>query len=106
VQVFLERDTTVQEEKALYTGAPLEPKTGCYIGAFIDRDDRLRQVFAGDNWQWHRHPKEFAALVGKPHATYFTYVRYGQNFPRKWLAMCNVRMLFRTSHGNRKVSPR
>jgi hypothetical protein len=88
VQVFLERNTTVQEEKALYTGARLEPKTGCYIGAFIDRDDQLRQVFSGDNWQWHRHPNEFAALVGKPHATYFTYVRYGQNFPRKWLAMC------------------
>jgi hypothetical protein len=88
VQLFLDRDTTVQEEKALYTGAPLEPKTGCYIGAFIDRDDQLQQVFSGDNWQWHRHPNEFAALVGKPHATYFTYVRYGQNFPRKWLAMC------------------
>jgi hypothetical protein len=88
VQVLLERKPTAQEQGTLYTGAPLEPKTGCYIGAFIDRDDQLRTNFAGDNWQWHRHPREFAALVGKPHATYFTYVRYGQNFPRKWLAMC------------------
>lgn len=67
--------------------APLEPRTGCYLGAFIDRDDALKQQFNGDNWQYHRLPSEFAQVTQRRHASYFTYVAYG-NFPRQWLRLC------------------
>ncbi len=70
-----------------FTGAPLEPRRGCYLGAFIDRDDALATRFAGDNWQNHRLPHEFEARLKRRHATVFTYVKWG-NFPREWLLMC------------------
>jgi hypothetical protein len=70
-----------------FTGAPLEPRRGSYLGAFIDRDDALPTRFNGDNWQYHRLPSEFEARVGRRHASVFTYVKWG-NFPREWLGMC------------------
>lgn len=73
--------------KTPFTGAPLEPRQGCYLGAFIDRDDALTNRFTGDNWQTHHLPSEFEARVGRRHASVFTYVKWG-NFPRQWLEMC------------------
>ncbi len=70
-----------------FSGAPLEPKRGAYIGAFIDRDDALRVPFNGDNYQTHRFPSEFESRVGRRLSSVFTYVKWG-NFPRKWLQMC------------------
>ncbi|HEX8463290.1 MAG TPA: hypothetical protein VF627_01615 [Abditibacterium sp.] len=67
--------------------APLEPRNGCYLGAFIDRDDALSQRFSGDNWQYHHLPSEFERITGRRHASVFTYVAWG-NFPRAWLQMC------------------
>jgi len=88
LQLFGERAPTWGEWKKLHSKARLEPKIGIYIGAFIDRDDRLKEIFRGVNYQIHRHPQEFAQLVGKPHATHFTYVAYGNPAPRAWLEMC------------------
>lgn len=51
----------------------LEPYSGCYIGAFIEKDDVVR----GDI-------KLFEQLTGKKHASYFTYVGYGRPFPLQW----------------------
>ena len=70
-----------------FTGAPLEPKTGAYIGAFIDRDDALKVIFPGDNFQYHRLPQEFESRAGRSLGSVFTYVKWG-NFPKKWLQMC------------------
>ena len=70
-----------------YSGAPLEPKRGAYIGAFIDRDDALQVLFPGDNFQTHRFPSEFESRAGRRLGSVFTYVKWG-NFPRKWLQMC------------------
>jgi hypothetical protein len=67
--------------------APLEPRNGAYLGAFIDRDDALNERFNGDNWQYHKYPREFERVTGRRHATVFTYVAWG-NFPRAWLEMC------------------
>lgn len=88
LQLFEERFPTSGETKARFTGARLEPKVGRYVGAFIDRDERLREIVSGNNYQVHRRPREFARLIGKPHSTYFTYVAYGQSVPRAWLEMC------------------
>ncbi len=70
-----------------FSGAPLEPKTGAYIGAFIDRDDALQVIFPGDNFQTHRFPSEFESRTGRRLGSVFTYVKWG-SFPRKWLQMC------------------
>lgn len=62
--------------------ARLEPLLGCYLGAFIDRDDSLpRHVMQG---QAHGDVKVFTEKVGKAHASYFMYRAYGQPFPREW----------------------
>lgn len=52
----------------------LEPPYGCYIGAFIERDEVVR----GDI-------KLFEELTGKKHASYITYVGYGSPFPIDWV---------------------
>ena len=72
---------------ANFTGAPLEPKSGAYIGAFIDRDDALQVIFPGDNFQTHRFPSEFESRTGRRLGSVFTYVKWG-NFPKKWLQGC------------------
>jgi hypothetical protein len=85
VRLFLDRAVTPQEQKSLYTGARLEPVVGSYLGAFIDRDERLTRIFHGETWQTHRWPQDFARIIGKPHASYFMYLSYGRPFPRTWL---------------------
>ena len=82
-RIFVQRPNA----PANFSGAPLEPKTGAYIGAYIDRDDALQVVFPGDNFQTHRFPSEFESRVGRRLGSVFTYVKWG-NFPRKWLQMC------------------
>ncbi|MBV9866193.1 MAG: hypothetical protein JO316_12640 [Abitibacteriaceae bacterium] len=88
VQLFVDRAPTSQELDRLYTGAPLEPMVGCYLGAFIDRDDQLQQTYIDENWQTHRTLEEFVRYVGKPHASLFMYLHYGQKFPQKWIEDC------------------
>jgi len=51
-----------------------EPPTGCYVGAFVEKDDRVLGDFA-----------EFEKLTRKKHASYFTYVGYGRLFPAEWV---------------------
>jgi len=80
-----------------YHGARLEPVTGCYLGAFIDRADPLKRYW-GDNWQTHALPTDFARRIKRRHATFFTYAVYGStrdgggrvspSFPSRWLRLC------------------
>lgn len=88
IGLFLDRELSASESKPFYTGAVNEPILGCYIGAFIDRDEQLNHTSHDENWQIHRSPEEFTQLVGKPHASYFMYVSYGQKFPRAWVEQC------------------
>lgn len=60
----------------------LEPSAGCYLGAFIDRDSRLRQRMLDS--QVYGDVEQFNELVKKPHASFFMYRSYGQPFPTKW----------------------
>ena len=55
--------------------AKFEPATGCYIGAFIERDTNVRGNIPA-----------FEDLTKKKHASYFTYVGYGRPFPSDWFA--------------------
>lgn len=78
-------------ELSLYLGQPagpagklerLEPAAGCLIGAFIDRDDNLRQFMLDS--QTHGDVDQFNQMVGKDHASFFMYRAYGQPFPTRW----------------------
>jgi hypothetical protein len=53
--------------------AKFEPASGCYLGANVEADPRVR----GD----YRH---FAELTGRQHAIYFDYLHYGERFPTAW----------------------
>jgi hypothetical protein len=63
--------------------AKFEPAEGCYIGAFIDLDFNLTDRRVPPTEQ--RKIEDFEALTHKKHASYFTYVGYGQPFPRAWV---------------------
>mgnify|MGYP001554365039 CR=1 FL=1 len=62
-----------------------EPPYGCYLGGFIDRDERLGEPFNDENFQTHQNPDAFARLVGKKHASLFCYLSYGKKFPSRWV---------------------
>jgi len=49
--------------------AKFEPANGCYIGANIEREEATRD------------PQAFNNLIGKHHAMFFRYRRYGVGFP-------------------------
>lgn len=90
VQIFHERRARDAETKTLYRGAKLEPILGCYIGAFIDRDDQLKTTYFDENWQTHRTGEEFTRVTGISHASHFMYLSYGQKFPTKWIERCKA----------------
>lgn len=83
VNAFLQRPPSNGTPKGLRR---LEPAHGCYIGAFVDREDRLTGKFLGYNGQHHRDFGEFGRRIGRRHATCFTYTRYGNPFPAAWFA--------------------
>lgn len=60
----------------------LEPPRGCYLGAFIDRDDEISKIHFQS--QTHGDIDQFNKLVKRPHATFFMYRSYGMPFPMKW----------------------
>lgn len=66
--------------------AKFEPPYGCYLGAFLDRDERLGRPFLDENSQSHRDPAAFGNLTGKKLASVFCYLSYGRPFPSRWVA--------------------
>ncbi len=86
LRIFADVPTTARGAGKLYTGAPLEPVVGCYLGAFIDRDDSLGAPFYGENFQSHRSPAQFRRATGKNPGSLFIYLRYGAPFPARWVA--------------------
>ncbi|MBI2299220.1 MAG: hypothetical protein HYU66_09825 [Armatimonadetes bacterium] len=53
--------------------AKFEPAVGCYVGAIIERDPKVR----GDY-------EAFNALTGKHHSLFYDYREYGKPFPSDW----------------------
>lgn len=77
--------------------AKFEPEKGCYIGAFIERDQTVRGNIS-----------LFETLTKKKHASYFTYVGYGCVFPSDWVAKVKragaaPQIAFEPNHGLREV---
>ncbi len=77
IELYVERPAPVAQGTAR-----LEPTSGCYLGAFIDRDDNLpSEVLAS---QRHGDIPSFNELTGKRHSSFFMYRAYGQPFPTEW----------------------
>ncbi len=58
--------------------AKFEPSTGCYLGAFIERDPECSRNGVGDI-------AKFEKLTDKRHACYVTYSGYGRPFPAEFV---------------------
>lgn len=84
VQLFAHLPTVAP--KIMSPLAKWEPPYGCYLGGFIDRDERLGTTFQDENFQSHEDPAAFGEKTGKKHASVFCYVSYGRPFPKKWVA--------------------
>src|SRR4028119_1247011 len=63
--------------------AKWEAPYGCYLGAFVDRDERLGHPYRA-NGQIHQSPQTFGGLTGKKHTSAFCYLSYGRPFPFRW----------------------
>lgn len=90
IDLFYERPLTQARADQFYTGARLEPKYGCYLGAFIDREDAIDTGFVG-NGQSHKDPEGFNEATRKHHAVFFTYLSYGRPFPNRWVSVLKQR---------------
>jgi hypothetical protein len=90
IDLFYERPLTEQTRRENDTNALFEPAYGCYLGAFIDREDTIDTGFIG-NGQGHKDPQAFNQATGKHHATFFTYLNYGRPFPTRWIAALRQR---------------
>jgi hypothetical protein len=86
LSLFIDRRPSESEVARNFTGARHEPKWGCYLGAYIDLDDSLRQTYRDRIGRDRRLPEEFEAKVGKPHASYFFYLGYGRPVPDDWVS--------------------
>jgi len=85
LRLFVETPLTAQSAASRTTNAALEPVTGCYLGAFIDRDEHLGAPFyETDLSQSYRSPEQFLAATGRSLGSQFTYLTYGKPFPRAW----------------------
>lgn len=85
LSLFLETQPGAQGAADRTTSAANEPVTGCYLGAFIDRDDSLGPPFwEEDRSQWYRAPEQWIAATGRNPGSLFTYLKYGRPFPRAW----------------------
>ena len=85
LQVFVEPPRHLGKPMPLHPVARYEPLSGCYIGAFIDRDERLGRRFLDEGSQAHQSPDAFARVTGKKHASVFWYLAYGKRFPASWV---------------------
>lgn len=90
IELYWEKTVEREDYSQNDTRARLEPALGCYLGAFIDREDRLPGGFLG-NGQSHKDPADFAKAAGRPHAVYFTYLSYGRPFPDRWVSVLKSR---------------
>ncbi len=66
-------DTTILLERD-YVYQKLEPRTGAYLGAYIEQATWL-----------YADPQRFNRITGKAHASFFKYVGYGKPFPADWV---------------------
>ncbi|HEY3267160.1 MAG TPA: glycosyl hydrolase [Armatimonadota bacterium] len=87
LRAYLRAEATRADRNRLATGARSEPALGCYLGAYIDRDDTLGRGYLDENSQLHKSADSFEAATGRRHASHFMYMAFGRPFPWRW---CNA----------------
>lgn len=85
ISLFYERPPSEANLRRYYTGRRLEPLYGAYLGAFIDREDGVSNSYMDENDQVHKDSGEFNQRIGRNHAIFFMYQRYGRRFPSQWI---------------------
>ncbi len=78
LDMYVDLPPVREEVVPLYSGAKYEPVYGCYLGACLEYDDRLRGGEEGSR------DEAFAALLGKSLAVVYNYGRYSDAFPSRW----------------------
>ncbi|HZT40555.1 MAG TPA: glycosyl hydrolase [Chthonomonadaceae bacterium] len=84
IALYYERPADETHLRRYYTGRRLEPLYGAYIGAFIDRESGVNDGYMDENFQTHKDCGEFNERIGRDHALFFEYMRYGRPFPSRW----------------------
>lgn len=85
IRLFAHAPKSIWRTLPSYKMEKHEPLYGCYLGAFIDRDERLGEKFLDENGQAHYDPDNFAEITGRKHASVFCYLAYGRPFPTRWV---------------------
>lgn len=88
--LFLDRVPTQTELGANFTGAKFEPRQGCILGAYIDLDSSLKEVYKDGTGVVRRMPDAFEKLTGRKHASYFFYLGYGRPAPVDWITLLGM----------------
>ena len=73
IDIYLEIDKVNTGNLAKY-----EPASGAYFGAYIELDQRYENT-GGNNTNKY---EDFNTFIGKDHATFFVYHKYGTPFPK------------------------
>ncbi len=74
--------------------AKFEPKKGCYLGAYIELDPKLKKIYMDRTNSPRKLPEEFESYVRKPHAMYFFYLGYGHPLPTDWVSYLDMQQKF------------
>jgi hypothetical protein len=72
---------TVALVQPSFSQAKFQPKSGCYIGAFVQPDNNVNgDIATFENERW----------TGKKHTGYLTYSAYGKPFPQAYAEKCKA----------------
>lgn len=99
IGIFVRRPSSEVDWRDNFSHARLEPKLGCYAGAFIDNESDLEVAMNRGEPDLRRSPTQFNQLTGLHHSFFFIYLGYGKPFPKKWAALlkanqCGLQIAF------------
>jgi hypothetical protein len=83
--IFIDAVPTAKEAAAQFTGAKHEPFQGCLLGAYVDLDESITDIYTDRTGIQRRLPNQFEKLTGRQHASYFFYLGYGRPAPVDWI---------------------
>ena len=75
IELFVTQEAG-ETPNTIYHGAPYEPKTGAYIGAYAEADKKVHDSTDGNP----HYMSAFPELTGKKHAMYLLYTSWGKPF--------------------------
>lgn len=89
LELFVHRNTDWQSVQRYNTRRRLEPVYGCYLGAGIETEKSL-PMSKDSTTRHYRDCTAFNSLIGKRHAIFLDYMKYGSPFPVGFIATCKA----------------